>query len=628
VVPAHARALAHGLIAVLLLATACGGKKPVHRPGEEFLDAIKIEGNESIEAKDLRKGLALRRVKKQGSSPDPYLVVIDGQRIRGEYIRRGYLEVDVRSRVERVGDKTTVIYTVQEGPRAKTRVMITGLPEDDRELARRVRKALPIEDGEPFSYEPYDEAKETMLGIVEDAGYAKVHLDAHVIADRANHEAIVHLDYQVGPKCRFGTIEVRGVGGELADAVRARVAFEPGQQYSSAAIAETQRALYDMRRFSTVRVLPDKTDGDVINVSISVARSSTNELALGGGVGMDPATYEVRGRSGYKKIGWPFPLTDFHVDLRPAYAMLRDGSGYEPRIRAMTGLRRIDLFRPFIIGEVEGGYNYLTVEAYTSYGPRARLGLESPLFTKVLRGRVGWEIERLDFRRISPVIDPTLQMELGLDRTQRVGQYTQALALDLRDNPIEPTFGAYAELRADEGTAFAGGAFDFVRLTPELRGYAPVPGVGMVLAGRARAGRIYGEIPVTERYFSGGSTTQRGFGERRMAPTVVGEVDGDMRAVPIGGAELVEANVELRTRLTTVRGMGLGGVTFLDGGDVTNRGEMDIGNLHWAAGAGLRLFTAVGPVRFDVGYRLNRTGAGEPEPGSRFAFHLSIGEAY
>jgi outer membrane protein assembly factor BamA len=623
----HARALAHGLITVLLVLAGCG-KKPVHHPGEEFLDEIKIEGNSSIKSSTLRSGLALRKVKKQGSSPDPYLVVIDGQRIRGEYLRRGFLEVDVRSRVERHGDKTTVIYTVQEGPRATTSVLITGLPKEDQDLYQHVRDTLPIEDGAYFDYEAYDLAKERMLGVIEDAGYAHAQLNAHVVADRANHMAIVHLEYKVGPKCKFGTIDVSGVSGELADAVRARLAFETGQQYSSKAIAETQRRLYDMRRFSTVRILPDKSDGDTVNVRVSLARSSRNELTLGGGVGMDPATYEVRARTGYTKVGWPFPLTDFGVDVRPAYAMLRDGSGYEPRIRALAKLRRIDLFRPFLTGEIEGGYNYLTVEAYTSYGPLTRLGLESPIFTKALHLRVGWELEYLDFRHISPLIDPTLQMELGLDHPQRIGQYTQVLFLDLRDNPIEPTLGLFAEVRVDEGTKYAGGEPEFIRATPEVRGYVPVPRTPIVVAGRARAGRFYGDVPVTERYYSGGSTTQRGFGERRLAPTLVGEVDGSMREVPIGGAELVEGNIELRTRLTTIKGMRLGGVTFLDAGDVTERGGIDLGNLHYAAGVGARLFTPVGPIRLDVGYRLNRTGPGEPDPGSPFAFHLSIGEAY
>ena len=625
---AHAEAIAHRLLATVFLLASCGTDKVVHRPGEEYLDAIRIEGNASVKTKELRDGLALRRVQKQGASPDPYLVIVDAQRIRGEYLRRGFLEVDVRSRVERHGDKTTVIYTVAEGPRAKTRVMITGLPKDDPELAKQVRDTLPIKDGEYFTYEPYDLAKERMLGVIEDAGYAHAQLDAHVIADRANHMAIVHLDYKVGPKCTFGKIEVSGVSEELADAVRARLAFETGDQYSSAAIAETQRNLYDMKRFSTVRVLPDKTDGAIVNVRISLARSTRNELTLGGGAGMDPATYEVRARTGYAKLGWPFPLTDFTVDLRPAYAMLRDGSGFEPRVRALATLRRMDLFYPFVTGQVEGGYNYLTVEAYTSYGPLARLGIESPVFTKSVRLRVGWEFEYLDFRHISPLIDPMLQMQLGLDRPERLGQYTQAVVIDLRDNPIEPQLGAYAELRVDEGTPYAGGEPEFFRVTPELRGFVPVPRTGLVVAGRARAGRIYGDIPVTERYFSGGSTTQRGFGERRLAPTLVGDVDGKMRTVPIGGAELVEANLELRTRLTTIRGMGLGAVTFLDGGDVTMRDQIDVMNLHWAAGAGLRLFTPVGPIRADLGYRLNRTGPTEPEPGSRFAFHLSIGEAY
>jgi translocation and assembly module TamA len=620
------------LLACLALAVsaACGQKTPPHHPGQEYLDTIVIEGNTSISDKDLRSGLALRRVKAQGASPDPYLVVVDGNRIKGAYVRRGFLEVDVRSRVERHGDATRVIYTVMEGPRAKTRVLITGIPKNDPDLTvEMVRDALPIKEGQPFTYEPYDDAKERMLGIIEDAGYAKAELNAHVVVERTTHEAVIHLDYHVGPKCRFGSIDVLGIDGDLLDAVRERVTFKEGDQYSSAAIAETQRALYDMRRFSMVRVLPNKGDGDVVNVRISVARSARNEIVAGGGVGMDPATYEVRARTGYTILGWPFPLTDFNVDLRPAYALLRDGSGYEPRIRAIGTLRRIDLFRPFLTAELQGGYNYVTVEAYTSYGPLARVGLESPLFTSKLRGRVGWSYENLDFRGIASVIDPATQMALGLDTTEKVGMYAQSLELDLRDNPIETTYGAYAELRVDEGTSAAGGEYDFFRVTPELRGFLPLPAMPIVFAARARGGRIYGDIPVTERYFSGGSTTQRGFGERRLAPSITG-MDGDStRTVPIGGAELFESNFELRTHVGKVKGLGVGGVMFLDGGDVVDEGEhVDLGNLHWAAGLGLRLYTIVGAVRADVGYRLNRTGPMEPEPGSRFAFHLSIGEAY
>jgi outer membrane translocation and assembly module TamA len=75
--------------------------------------------------------------------------------------------------------------------------------------------------------------------------------------------------------------------------------------------------------------------------------------------------------------------------------------------------------------------------------------------------------------------------------------------------------------------------------------------------------------------------------------------------------------------------MPVGGVVFLDGADVRERfSEIDVASLNWAAGGGVRVFTLVGAVRFDVGYRLNHTGPMEPEPNSHYAFHLSLGEAY
>src|SRR4029077_11897806 len=120
-------------------------------------------------------------------------------------------------------------------------------------------------------------------------------------------------------------------------------------------------------------------------------------------------------RIGYSITGWPFPLDAFELDLRPAYAVLRDGSGYEPRVRARATVTRMALFYPFVTGQIQGGYNFITLEAYTLYGPLARLGVESPLGVDELKLRVGWELQRLDFRNLSPIVDPTSAHALGLD---------------------------------------------------------------------------------------------------------------------------------------------------------------------------------------------------------------------
>ena len=226
------------------------------------------------------------------------------------------------------------------------------------------------------------------------------------------------------------------------------------------------------------------------------------------------------------------------------------------------------------------------------------------------------------------VVDPMLAAELGILRPQRDGSYTQSITLDLRDHPVEPTFGAYAALRSAIGTKYAGGAYEYVQLVPELRGYVPVGRV--VLGARARAGTFIGDVPPTERFFSGGGSRHRGFGERRLSPSITGFVgENDERTVPYGGEAMVETSLEARIPIAVWRKMGVGGAVFLDGGDVREElAGLSLRELHWAAGVGLRLHTLVGPVRADLGYRLNRTGPDDPAPGSRFAFHLSLGEAF
>jgi outer membrane protein assembly factor BamA len=382
-----------------------------------------------------------------------------------------------------------------------------------------------------------------------------------------------------------------------------------------------------MGRFSTAQVQPDPGEGEVVNVKIAVSEGASHQVTLGGGFGIDPISYEVRGRAGYVVSGFPTPLETLTLDFRPAYAYLRDGSGYEPRMRALVRLEREDLFFTYATGTAEVGYDYLAYEAYTLYGPRAELGYVARLGTRHLKLRVGYLIHRYDFTKPSPLLDAGLQMQIGIDHAETVGAFQQSLIADFRDHPLEPRLGFYAEIQVTEGTPLALGSYTYEQIVPEVRGYVPVGPV--VLAARARYGAFYGGVPPTERFFGGGATSQRGFSERELAPFVHGMVNGTTINVPYGGAGLIDTSIEARFPIMTVRAMPLGGVVFLDGGDVTETtSELSLSHLNYAAGVGLRLKTVVGPVRADFGYRLNRTGPADPEPGSTFAFHLSLGEAF
>ncbi len=620
----HKRPMRRIPLVAMLVMTACH-RTPTRHPGEEYLKAVDFQGNKQISDKDLLDGLILHRSLTAGRAPDPYLVQIDGERLKSQYNRAGYFEADVQGRVERKADAATVIYQIQEGRRAQTHVTIIGLPSDVP--IAKVRKQVKLAEGAPFNYEIYDAAKTIVLGVVQDAGYAHAKLDARVNGDLATHTANITLEFQPGPKCKFGTVKINGVDGDLADAVSDRLQFAPGDTYSNAAVAATQRELYGIGRFSTVQVQPDSGEGEIVNMTVAVSETARHQVTLGGGFGLDPLSLEVRGRAGYEVSGWPYDFDRFIIDLRPAYAYLRDGSGYEPRMRAVSRFERQDLLLTYAVGTVEVGYNYLAYEAYTELGPEGQLGYDLRLGSPHVKLHAGYLIHRYTFRRPSPLIDAMLQQQIGIDKAELVGAYQQAIIADLRDNQIEPRLGVYGALKVTEGGPYAGGKYAYAQVEPEVRGYVPLGPV--VFAARARYGAIFGDVPATERYYAGGSTSQRGFSERTLSPSVTGTVNGSTITVPYGGAGLIDTSVEARFPIMHVKQMPLGGVVFLDSGDVTeSAAALSVTKLNYAVGLGLRLLTVIGPARFDLGYRINRTGPDDPSPGSKFAFHLSLGEAF
>jgi len=620
---------------VIVAVTACGSTPTrARRPGEEYLAKIEIEGNDVISDEALIRGLSLGRTAKAERSIDEYQLSLDLTRIEGAYQRRGYFGVVVEPRIERKGDAATLIFKITEGPRATAVVDISGLPPEVP--LEEARALVTLENGAPFDYIPFDTAKAPLLALVENAGYAHAQLSATVLANRVAHKAILRYSFELGPKVTFGAIEIVGTTGNLAEAIKRRAALQPGDTYSTNAVTQTQLAIYSIGRFTSVRVDVDRANlATVVPVKITVSEAKRNEFRFGLGAGLDTLTYQARTRISYSHAGWPTPLTKLGVELRPALFVLRDNcSWYDvlgkceilPRVRALGTAEQQDIFTRGLNGDLEGGYDYLAIEAYTMQGPRVRLGFDVPFSFNRLHARAGWQLAGYWFSDRDPALSEDKALEIRVDTRdgaaiQRVGAFTQTFSIDYRDNPVSPRLGAYAEFRLAEGTTFAGGGFDYVQLTPDLRGYAPLG--PFVLAARARLGVIKGDVPPTERYYAGGASSQRGFAERRLSP----EVRADGESVVIGGAASFETGIEARASLPWITD--LGAVVFLDGGDVTERQEdLKLDNLHWAIGFGLRYGLPVGPLRLELGYRLNRYGATEPSPGQRLNFILSVGEAF
>ena len=94
----------------------------------------------------------------------------------------------------------------------------------------------------------------------------------------------------------------------------------------------------------------------------------------------------------------------------------------------------------------------------------------------------------------------------------------------------------------------------------------------------------------------------------------------DENLPPIGGNGLVIFNAELRVPVAG----GLGVVGFVDTGNVFARvSNIDLGELRTAVGSGVRYKSPFGPIRFDLGFKVNR------QPGEGLtAWFISFGQAF
>ena len=644
----------------------CAGEKADGRP---WVRQVRFEGVRSVSQRELRGRLAVERSSWLGLRKrylDPFAVEVDRERIEAYYRAHGFFDAHaVRAEViphkgpPDAPEAVDVRFVVDEGPRthvAKVDVDGLGALPAGEKLAARLHDRLEL--GAPFDHRRYLAAKRELDDALERAGYAWADVEGRVEVNRRARAADVRLTVEPGPLVRIGAVRVAGQERISARSILRRSALAEGARFDPSALDDARGRLFDLGVFSSVSIdyEPRPDDPSRADVQIEVRESKLNEVRLGVGLGLDFYRTDLHAAVGYTRRNFLGGLRTLTLRLEPAWAAVP--ALWDPQRTGPAGLAQIELVQPdwpLPLAKLEAvvGYDVGLDYAYQYHGPRASLGLQRGFWHDHLFAGLSYNFQFLQFFDTDPVIldDPTLSSRFfGYTNPYRLGWLQQDLGLDFRDRPIDAHAGVYAGATFEEGGAWAGGAFQYEKIVPELRAYAPL-GRRVTLAGRFLFGQLFAQgglgSPITRRFYLGGSNTQRGFNYDRLSPQVPSGEPG-VSPIPIGGDQMVLVSAELRVGVARLLGQWVVLAAFVDGGDVggpscggssrcasldVSRG-VDWGDLHWAAGGGLRYRTVVGSVRADLGVRLNRLtpfapdGAPNPDPGQRFAFHLSLGEAF
>ena len=540
---------------------------------------------------------------KEGGPYNPELLDPDAAALGDFYSALGYLNAQIGApRVEVDDSDADISIEVSEG----ARVVISSIEIEGAEsfTDAELTAVLNIKEGSPYNEVDLADARYRLLDYYGSRGFADIRID---IA-REFEEKGVRVIFRVseGGKIFVGKTVVKGNSKTKHKVIYREIAYEEGAPLDYAKLAKTRQGLYRLGIFRSVNVEATEKYDDSADVAIRVEEDDPGTVEVGVGYG------EYERYRGFADISYRnFAGLNRQVGLRTELSTLESRvilNYYDPWFLD----RKIPL-RAYFLREQRREKNIDTGE--TRYRLRrytASVGTDRKVDEKA-KAEIFYEFSLVKTWDVKPDVILTKE-DTG---TLAISSIRPGLVYDTRDNVFDPRKGFFTGVSVKVASGYIFSDTDFVKVIVHGSAYQGVA-KWLVVALSLRGGAAKGfadtdELPLVERFFLGGRTTVRGYNQDSLGPK------GSLGS-PTGGNAFVLGNLELRTYLTKSWSL----VGFLDGGNVwVKAGDVDLSELKYTTGLGLRYNTPVGPIRLDWGYKLDRE-KGE----SASEVHFSIGHTF
>jgi outer membrane protein insertion porin family len=586
----------------------------------------------------------------------------DVANLKAYYVGEGFPDVKITPELDQnygnLPNHLFLTFNIEEG--ARTLVGHLALLGVDPVMAGSIAVSLPTGTSQPYSPARAQANQEAILSYLADHGYGRANVTWKASPPTADHKVDLEYKIQPGPQETIQRVILLGNEHTRAGIIRRNIAFEAGEPLRQSDIYESQRKLYDIGVFNQVQISPQDPQSPETQKTLLVRVEESRRWTLGYGFGME-----------FQRLGSNQPQGQLKVSPR----LLLDVSRLNVGGRAQTFTIRGQLSNL----ETSAGASYLIphlptrhdlslrftslydrsrdVETFSAQRAESSVSLEKRYSASTLIvGRYTYRNVRVDQSslHISPEQVPLLS------RPARIGMLSMTYINDHRDNPADATKGSYSLVDAGISVDKLGSQANFLRFSGQNSTYYPI-GKHLTFARNTRIGvespfgslrrivipstdtqpeQIFftHDIPLPERFFMGGSESDRGFSINQAGPR------DPLTGFPVGGNALFLNSLELRVRVEENR---LGFVLFHDFGNVytsvrrmkllkvNQNSPTDLDYTSHAIGVGIRYKTPIGPLRFDVGYNLNpprfqlqqASGLGVSQL-SHIQFFLGIGQTF
>lgn len=670
--------------------------------GNSALSSSKLEGVVvSKESPNwLVKGI--NKISSYGTGPiyfDSLLIETDINNLKDFYKSNGFFEteIDYNYTLDTSSQTASLTYIINEGTPVYFRDLnLNNLNKLPDVFKRDINNLTTIDQSDRYADQLVQENLNNTLNYLRDHGYMLAANSPPVInIDTVKNSVDVSIAYQTGKRYKVNEIRVekRGLGKDLVTdkLIKDIVGIEPGSYYNAYTLQQAQVRLYRTNLFSsaTVNGVVQDTSGYYIPLKVSTNVERMHELApelilnnqdnaLNVGVGLTFTKKNFLGDARKLTLGTSITAQDI-TDL------LQNVSVHDTTILGNADAR-IALEQPFLFGKPIN----TRLEAYTTlqkrraeynsrvYGTKLTLDFELPRYTWVssLLTYFNWENSRFIFREqyvrgaINQFYSTRFQYseeelkEIVDTAFAGIGEFDQrhinaVLGFDIgvnkTDNFLFPTKGYNLSFKIEDGNSLPylfseiGGYEEdnpaYVKFLANSAFFLPVfNSTNSTLGFKFKGGIIQAykgnkfDIPLNQRFYSGGSNSIRGWNTRELVPEFGANLPQNIsledfeailiRGVTPGGFFTLESSIEARNRLIG----DLGSAIFIDYGNTWNSPkEFRFDGIAVAAGFGFRYYSDFAPIRVDFGFKVY-----DPEQRlsffgdfwKTFEWSLGIGEAF
>ncbi len=548
--------------------------------------------------------------------------------------------------------KLVTINKIQIPKRHRVRLVVY-LYEGERTIVRSVtirhaialggseiRDILGVGEGFAFDLVGFNEGLEALKAVYRARGYLDFRVvnegEENVVRYASENRLVdIELVLDEGLRYRIGRIDVDGLGRTREAVVRRELTFSEGDLVEEPKLTETESRLRRLGIFAAVTLrtvdIPERPGFKAIRVSVQEGSPGV----VGGGLGYR----NDLGARAFAQVAYGNVWHRNHtLALNIAGNYRTDEESCINRVKSIV-VQALDGSSCYPEYQVELAY----IWPWFAFGEttlRPSVTVERTQFLQFDASTTSFltALERRLLRSTNLVgsfgysLEYTRQFNapIAIDNsTERIGALIPSLRLDLRDNSLAPTRGAFFHTSFEWASPVLGSQsfplgspsvpVGYFRTQGRADGFVPLGGdVTWYVSFRAGFERNnepppandpnnpYYRIPLIKQFTLGGAGSLRGFKEQELNV-------GDLA---IRGT-LSYVNYRTQLDIPFAGPMRFG--PFIDAANLLVD-QFSFGRLRYGTGVGFHYRSPVGPVNFDLGFKV------DPQPGEEpFQFYFSIG---